>query len=194
MEKNMSGNIIKSMREKKELSQQQLADILGVSDRAVSLWESGAGFPDISLWPPLGQTLGVSPGEFTEGISVPKVNRTGNLLRSKFYTCPVCGNIIWAAGETQMSCCGLAMQALAIEEANAEHSIQVERVEDERLISLDHPMTKSHYIRFLAFVTGDRAEIVRLYPEQSAEARFSIWGSGVAYAYCNHHGLYSLKV
>ena len=50
-------------------------------------------------------------------------------------------------------------------------------------------MSKNHYISFIAYVTNDRCEIVKLYPEQSAEARFLRRGKGIIYAYCNKDGL-----
>jgi desulfoferrodoxin (superoxide reductase-like protein) len=55
-------------------------------------------------------------------------------------------------------------------------------------------MDKTHYISFLAFVTADRVQFVKLYPEQSAEARFHLSGRGVLYALCNRHGLFTKKI
>ena len=54
-------------------------------------------------------------------------------------------------------------------------------------------MTKTHYISFMAYVTSDAVTIKKLYPEQSAEARFPMRGSGWLYLYCNQHGLFRLK-
>lgn len=50
-------------------------------------------------------------------------------------------------------------------------------------------MTKEHYISFIAYVTNDRSEIVKLYPEQTIEVRFLRRGKGIIYAYCNKDGL-----
>ena len=50
-------------------------------------------------------------------------------------------------------------------------------------------MTKEHYISFIAYITNDRCEIVKLYPEQNAEARFLKKGKGIIYIYCNRDGL-----
>ena len=44
-------------------------------------------------------------------------------------------------------------------------------------------MDKRHFIAFLAFVTGDRVQVARLYPEQDASARFFVRGHGWLYAY-----------
>ena len=54
---------------------------------------------------------------------------------------------------------------------------------------LNHEMTKQHYISFIAYVTVDRCEIVKLYPEQEAMTRFLRRDSGTIYVYCNKDGL-----
>ena len=51
---------IKQLRKEKGLTQGQLADILGVTDKAVSKWEVGESNPDISLLPSLAETLGTT--------------------------------------------------------------------------------------------------------------------------------------
>lgn len=55
-------------------------------------------------------------------------------------------------------------------------------------------MTKNHYISFIAYVTSDRFELVKLYPEDNAETRFAIKGHGIIYIYCNRHGLMKKKI
>lgn len=50
-------------------------------------------------------------------------------------------------------------------------------------------MTKAHYISFIAYLTNDRCEIVKLYPEQNAETRFLKRGKGIINAYRNKDGL-----
>jgi desulfoferrodoxin len=116
------------------------------------------------------------------------------MLITNFYVCPVCGNIIHAVGEGSFSCCGIT---LPIQEAEAEdevHCFCVERVEHEYYVIMQHPMTKIHYISFFAYITPDRVQIVKLYPEQNPEARFFIYGKGMLYAYCNKHGLVKTSV
>ena len=132
--------------------------------------------------------------ELLSGECFTNANRSGNLLRSKFYVCPICGNVIWAAGEGAYSCCGVSLPPLEAEEPDDAHEIHAERVENEWYVTVDHPMTKSHYISFLAFVTDDRVQIVRLYPEQSAEARFFVRGQGRLYASCNRHGHFTRRM
>lgn len=193
----VTGDTIRELREKKKLTQKQLADMLCVSDKTVSKWETNRGLPDIALLEPLAAALSVSVAELLSGECVTNANRSGNMLRGRFYVCPVCGNIIWATGEGAFSCCGIKLPPLETEDAEdieQEHKIQVERVENEWYIHIDHPMTKSHYISFFACVTCDRTQIVRLYPEQNAETRFFMRGHGKIYAYCNRHGLTSVRI
>ena len=103
-------------------------------------------------------------------------NRAGNLMRSKFYVCPICGNVVYALGEGSFSCCGVQLVPCEAEEACDGHAVSVERIEDEWYVTLDHPMQKNHFISFIAYVTMDGAVLKKLYPEQEAAARFrSCW-------------------
>lgn len=61
------GKFIAQCRKEKNMTQQRLADILGVSDKAVSKWENGRGMPDISVLEPLSKHLGVSLNELIKG-------------------------------------------------------------------------------------------------------------------------------
>ena len=53
-------------------------------------------------------------------------------------------------------------------------------------------MTKEHYISFLAAASDQGIQLVKLYPEGPAEARFRIDRVKKIYAYCNRHGLFQL--
>ena len=185
---------IKTLREQKGMTQAELAEIIGVTDKAVSKWETAKGLPDISLLEPLAAALGASLPELINGSRIINKNRCGNMLRTKFYVCPVCGNVIHSTGETVACCCGITLPALEAEEADEEHALTVENVEDEYFVSVRHEMTKEHYISFIACVTGDRFQLVRLYPEGNAEARLQRRGSGELYFYCNRHGLFKQKI
>lgn len=189
----VTGNAIKTLREKKKYTQKQLADLLGVSDKAVSKWETQKGLPDISLLEPLSEALSVSVAELLSGECVVNRNRSGNMQRTKFYICPVCGNIIHAVGEGAFSCCGITLPVQEAEETDAAHDFTIERVENEYYVTMHHPMTKAHYISFLAYITSDRLQMVKLYPEQNPAARFSMLGRGTLYAYCNQHGLFKVR-
>lgn len=190
----VTGATIKQLREMKALTQAQLSDILGVTAKAVSKWETGKGLPDITLIEPLARALGVSVAELLSGEVVRNRNRSSNLLRSKFYVCPVCGNILHATGDAAVTCCGIALPALEAEPTDAAHTVIIEKVEDEYFVTVPHAMTKEHYVSFLAHVTMDRLQLVKFYPEGNAETRFSLRGGGYLYLYCNKHGLMKQKV
>lgn len=70
---------IKRLREERLLTQRQLACALGVTDKAVSKWESGRGLPDITLVEPLARELGVSVAELLAGDVRANANRAGNM-------------------------------------------------------------------------------------------------------------------
>ena len=190
----ITGSVIRRLRENKNMTQTELADKLGVSSKAVSKWETGKGLPDISLIEPLSTTLGVSVMELMSGDTVVNKNVSSNVLRSKFYVCPVCGNIIHTTGETVISCCGISLPALEAEELDTDHRVIIENVEDEKFITVEHEMSKSHYISFIAYVTTDRVQLVKLYPEGNAETRMQFRGRGYLYIYCNRHGLMKKRV
>jgi len=190
----ITGSAIKRLREAKGMTQTQLAGQIGVSCKTTSKWETAKGLPDISLIEPLSYVLGVSVMELMSGNTVINKNISSNILRSKFYVCPVCGNVIHTTGETVISCCGITLPPLEAEEIDEEHTVIIESVEDEKFITVKHEMTKKHYISFMAYVTSDRVQFIKLYPEGNAETRISFRGRGYLYIYCNKHGLIKMKV
>ena len=196
MNQYVTGNMIKLCREAKRLTQAELACTLGVSDKAVSKWETGRSYPDITLIEPLAKALGVSAIELLSGESVTNRNMSFNMKKTKVYVCPICGNVIFAAGEAVISCCGIVLPPLEAETPGEKcpFPLKVETVEDEYYVSIDHPMEKSHFISFMAAVADNRVEIVKLYPEGGAEARFKIRQTDFIYYYCNKHGLYVKKI
>ena len=188
----VTGSTIRLLRESKNMTQAELAHTLAVSAKTISKWETAKGLPDISLLEPLAAALGVSVLELMQGEPVINRNRAANLLRSKLYVCPVCGNVLHSTGQAVVSCCGVTLPAQNISEAeNADehHQLTVERVEDELFVTIHHPMTKEHSISFIAYLTGDKFQLVKLYPEGNANCRFPLRGKGVLYFYCNRHGL-----
>lgn len=189
----ITGTTIKTLRERRGLTQAQLAGQLCVSDKTISKWETARGLPDITLLEPLAAALRVSLPELLSGEVVTNGNRSANLLRSQLYVCPVCGNILHATGAATVSCCGIALPPLEAETPDAAHTARISDVENELYVEIDHGMTKTHYISFIACVTGDRFELVRLYPEGPAAARFFRRGHGRLYWYCNQHGLFMQK-
>lgn len=193
MNQYITGAIIKKLRESRGLTQCQLADQLHVSDKSVSKWETGKGYPDISLMEPLASALKVSVLELLAGENVINANRSFNMLKACIHVCPVCGNVLLSTGAAVISCCGIQLPALDAEEPDEEHRPSLDRVEDEVFLTLDHPMTKDHYIAFIAALRDNGWEIIRLYPEGPAEARIRLARVRKLLWYCNHHGLFALS-
>lgn len=189
----VTGMTIKVLREKRGITQAALGDQLGVSSKAVSKWETGKGLPDIALLQPLGEALGVSVIELMRGECIVNQNRASNMARTRLYVCPVCGNVIHSIGDAFVSCCGITLPALEAEDADREHILTIEAVEDECFLAIHHSMTKEHFISFIAFVTPDRVQMVKFYSEGNAETRMSLRGHGTIYWYCNQHGLFKKK-
>ena len=194
MDTYLTGQTIRNLREKKGFTQAELADKLGVSSKAISKWETAKGLPDITLIEPLANALSVSVMELMTGNAVVNKNISANILRSKFYVCPVCNNIVRTTGDTFISCCGIVLPPLEAEETDDDHQITIEEVEDEHFVTVNHDMTKTHYISFVCYVTSDRVQFVKLYPEGNAETRLNFRGRGYLYIYCNKHGLMRKKI
>ena len=194
MDRYVTGTAIKKRREAKGMTQAQLAEMLCVSDKAVSKWENAGGYPDISLLQPLAKALGMSVTELLSGENVENKNRSANMLRSVFYVCPVCGNVIHTMGKAVISCCGITLPPLEAEDTDKEHTIAIEKIEDEWYVSVNHPMTKEHYISFIAAMADNGIQMIKLYPEGMAQARFKISRVKWLYVYCNRHGLFRVKI
>lgn len=194
MDNYITGTTIKRLREAKGLTQLQLAEEIGVGSKAVSKWETAKGLPDITLIEPLAKALGVSVMELMSGDTVINKNTSSNILRSKFHVCPVCGNIIRTTGDAVISCCGITLPPLEAEDTDEAHEITVEKVEDEYFVTVNHEMTKTHFISFIAHLTSDRVQFVKLYPEGNAETRLQLRGRGYLYICCNKHGLMKKKI
>ena len=193
MDKYVTGAVIRKLRENKNMTQEELADRIFVSSKAVSKWETGHGFPDISLIEPLSQALGISVIELLQGENICNGNISSKITRVNFYVCPMCGNVIQSVGKAMISCCGITLPPCEPENADSEHIIDTEIVEDEYYVTLRHPMTKNHFISFLAAVSDNGVQFVKLYPESNAQARFKINRVKKLYAYCNRHGLFQAK-
>ena len=193
MNQYVTGAVIKELREKNKMTQLQLAEKLGVSDKTVSKWETAKGYPDITLLEPISEAFSVSVTELISGNAVYNSNVSANVLKSKFYICPICGNVICSMGEAVIHCHGVLMTAAEPEEDDGNHKIYVERIEDEYYVRIEHDMTKNHYISFIAAQSSDRIQMVKLYPEGNAEARFQISGVKRILFYCNRDGLFFMN-
>lgn len=194
MNQYVTGAVIKQLRQKNHLTQVELAEKLNISDKTVSKWETAKGYPDISLLEPIANVFNISLAELISGNMVNNVNVSANMMRSKFYVCPVCGNIIHSMGEVSASCHGISLLPLEADASDDSHNVSIERVEDEYFVTINHEMTKNHHISFIAAASSDRMQVVKLYPEGNAEARFKINGVKKIFYYCNRDGLFQISV
>ena len=154
MNQYVTGAIIKKFREKKNMTQLELSEKLCVSDKTISKWETGKGYPDITMIESLADALGISVIELMSGNYVNNSNRSFNMLKTKFYVCPICGNIITGTGEAVISCCGITLPALEADKADVDHVLTIDIIEDEYYVTVNHPMTKEHYIEWILIETN----------------------------------------
>ena len=189
MDQEKVGGIIKTLRKDKGMTQLELALGLNVTDRAVSKWERGLGCPDISLLTRLSEIFSVDIGSIIDGDMDENEKRSGNMKKTKFYVCPICGNIITASENTNVSCCGRKLEGLE-EKKNLDEEMKIERVDGTELyISSSHPMTKDDYISFFSYVTSDSLLLKKLYPEWGVDIRFPWLGHGKIMWYSEKEGL-----
>ena len=193
MDSKRIGSLLARLRKERNMTQQELAQILHVSPQAVSKWETGNGCPDVALAQRLAEIYGVSMAQLLRGEVAPGAPEVGNMKRLKFYVCPDCGNILTAMGG-ELHCCGRKLEPLVPKAMDEDHSITVETVEDEWYITFRHPMEKGHYFRFAAVVGMERVLMVRLYPEQGGEFRIPQMRRGKLYLCCSRDGLFETRL
>ncbi|MGM9942132.1 MAG: helix-turn-helix domain-containing protein [Bulleidia sp.] len=190
----VTGNTIRTICEKRKLTQSELARRLCVSDKTISKWETGKGLPDISMLEPLAEALHISVTELISGMPVVNRNRAANLMKSVVHVCPVCGNVQIGTGEAGVQCHGIQLPSLIGEPVDSEHSCSIRCVEDEYHIQMTHEMTRSHSISFIAGIGQDRIQLVHLYPEGSCETRMKRDGIRRIVFYCTRDGLFEIPV
>jgi len=194
MDQYVTGSLIKELREKKNLTQLELAKKLYVSDKTISKWETGKGYPDITLLEPIANVFGISLTELLSGTQITNMNVSSNMMRSHFYVCPICGNVIHSMGELSLSCHGIVLSPQTAEPTDDKHSVTIETIEDEYYIQINHEMTKTHYISFISAISSDKIQTIKLYPEGNAECRFPIRGVKRIVFYCNQDGLFYIDI
>lgn len=182
-----TGRLIAKLRKEKGLTQKNMADALGISNKTISKWETGLGCPDLSLWPDLSTMLGAEISQLMEGEIVPNKPDNGNMLKVKFYVCPDCGNILFSSGSASVFCCGKKLEALKPSDKTVK--FEAELSDTEYYITLEHEMTKEHYISFAALVKSDRVYLLRLYPEQNPSFRLPAIRGARLVLYCVKDGL-----
>ncbi len=190
MNLNKTGELLKSLRKSKNMTQKEIADKIGVLPKTVSKWETGHGFPDVSTISSIAEILGVSSDTILSGELKTNTEDSGNMKRTKYYVCNNCGSIVQGTGNFGVTCCGKELKALELNKSDERHKIKVEEIENDYYITINHEMTKEHFIEFVSYVTYDKVLTVRLYPEQEAAVRFPKIHGGKIYYCCNKHGLF----
>jgi len=189
MNQERTGALIRRLRIQAGYTQSELAERIGVTDKAVSKWETGVGMPDIGLISRLGEVFSVRVESLLSGEMNENKSKGGSMKNTMFAICPVCGGVYTLSGNAQVSCCGRVLRTEQPRKATAEEKLTVEPMEDEWYISSDHPMTKENYIHFVALVTGERLTLVRQYPEWDLSLRLPGRGHGKLVWYADDTGL-----
>ena len=123
-------------------------------------------------------------------------------MKRKFLLCRRCGNLIEMINDSGVTpiCCGTDMETLVAnskEAATEKHIPVIEITNNIAKITVGevlHPMEEEHYIEWISLVKDNKEFFVKLYPEQSAEARFPYLKGSTLYAFCNKHGLWKAEV
>ncbi|MDO4554399.1 MAG: helix-turn-helix domain-containing protein [Lachnospiraceae bacterium] len=191
----VTGNLIRTLREKEKMTQRELAEKLCISDKTISKWETDKGLPDIGILEELAKVLKISVTDLFTGEYRQNDNVSANMQKQHFYVCPICGNVVTAIGLGSYSCCGVNLFEQEISfEADEQHKVMIETMDGEYYVSVQHPMDKKHYISFIAYLTSDGVELKKQYPQQEASANFKKKGHGVICLFCNHHGMFGVRV
>lgn len=185
-----TGLLIRDLRTKMGMTQKSLADLMNISDKTVSKWERGMGLPDVSLLVELSQIFGVNVDILLTGNMNVSDEKGVNMKNAKYYVCPECRNLVFATGDAEISCCGRKLTALEMKKAEPDEKLSVEIIENDWYITTSHPMTKEHYISFVAFATGEKIEMIKTYPEWDMNVRIQKRGHGKLVWYCTNHGLF----
>ena len=80
MDQNKTGKFIAQLRREQGLTQKELTDKISVSDKAVSKWETGKGFPDIWLLESLANSLDIKVSDIIAGEIIEDTNITENIV------------------------------------------------------------------------------------------------------------------
>ena len=164
-----TGNLIRSLRIKKGLTQKELAHMICVTDKAVCKWEKGRGCPNITLISQLSKVLEVDIQSILQGY-LDKNKKIGeNMNHLKFYKCPTCGNLVTSIKSVELSCCGNKLSPVSAQtRSDPEYQPVIQEFDGQYSIKFNHPMTKSDYISQVIVVRYDQIMTVNLYAESEA--------------------------
>lgn len=187
------GKLINELRRNKDMTQLVLANKLNVSDKTISKWERGMGCPDISTVGRLSEILGIDLKKMLLGDLSPNKYNRGNMKLVDFYYCKNCNNIMFGLNDVELSCCGITLKSLEHKTLDENHKVKITEIENDYFIEINHPMTKDHYINFVAYVLQGGITLLRLYPKQSAEIRIPKQYKMDIFISCNKDGLFKVQ-
>lgn len=188
------GKLIFNLRKNAKLTQNQLAQKLNISDKAVSKWERGLGCPDISILPVIAKIFEIDLESLLKGELENRDVLGGNMKKLKFFVCPNCKNVVTSMSETNITCCGKKIKSLEVQKSTENHQLKIEKIENEFFITTEHPMTREHFISFVALLAGDTLILKKLYPEWDLQIRLPILPYGKLFYFCSQDGLFLQNV
>lgn len=189
MDQIKTGELIKRFRTELGLTQKELAERINVSDKAVSKWETGNGCPDVSLLTALAEVFRTDIQVLLTGEIDKNESERGNMKKLKFYVCKECGNIITATSDANVTCCGNRLTALEPRKAEESERLNIEDIGGEWYVSSEHPMTKEHYISFVAYQSDSSFMMFKQYPEWNVQFNMPLYRTGRLVWYCTQCGL-----
>lgn len=189
MDRKKVGELLRQLREENLLTQRELGERLHVSDKAISKWERGVGYPDISFLIQLSEVFHINVEEILRGEIVSKESIGGNMKNTKIYLCPSCHDITMSTGNAEVSCCGRKLNEMELKKASKEQQLTVEEIDGEWFVTGENSMTKEDYVFFIAFLVGDSIQLMKQYPEWNLQARIQRRGHGKLLWYSEKEGL-----
>jgi len=184
-------DVLRELRIEKKLTQKELAEQLFVSDKTISKWERGAGYPDITVLNHIADFFNVSIDLLLGNVS-PQVNKGIKMIG--FYLCPNCGNIIYSSDQTTISCCDKKLVRQEAKKADEDHQLSIIDSDGGHLLTINHEMAKEHFISFVAVRRANSINIIETYPEWDLQVRLDSFKYSRVYYYCSVHGLYYQQI
>ncbi len=188
------GALIRMLRGRLGMTQLELAERLNVSDKAVSKWECGRGVPDLATLPLLAESLKVDVKALMSGNLGERSVRSGDMKKTIFHICPICGNLLFSTDDADISCCGIKLDPIEAVKPTEADDILVEKSDGDWFITSDHPMLREHYISFVAFLNDNTVIVKKLYPEWDMQVRLPFFAHGKLLWYCTEHGLFTKRI
>ena len=139
MDQIKTGKIIRTARLRQNLTQSELGEKIGVTDKAASKWERGCGAPEVFLVSALAEVLSLDA----------KAILSGNLEEKS----ASCGNLLFSTEGAGISCCGKKLFPLCAKSPSPADALSVKCDGNELYITSEHKISRKHYISFYILST-----------------------------------------